>query len=171
MPKLLPSICEEEVFNAFFKEHVRPLRNYLYYKFGDDESADDVAQEAFVRLWNNCAKVTFDKAKSYLYTVATNLSTSIKRHEKVKLKYADRNKQRDRSIESPEYVILEKEFMEKLTNSIASLPEKQREAFLMSRVEKKTYKEIAEVAGVSVKAIEKLMHKALVKLRKEIGNV
>ena len=36
---------------------------------------------------------------------------------------------------------------------------------------KKTYKEIAELSGVSVKAIEKLMHKALLKLRTEIENI
>ena len=74
-------------------------------------------------------------------------------------------------IESPEYLILEKEFMEKLSDAIAQLPDKQREVFLLNRVEKKTYKEIAEMSGVSVKAVEKSMHKALVKLREKIGNV
>ena len=171
MPKILPSICDESVFSAFFEEHARSLRNYLYYKFGDEESAEDVAQESFVRLWNNCSKVPFEKAKSYVYTIATNLSTSIKRHEKVQLKYQERNKLHDRSNESPEFLVLEQEFMEKLNNAISKLPDKQREAFLMSRVEKKTYKEIAEIARVSIKAIEKLMHKALVKMRKEIGDV
>jgi len=61
--------------------------------------------------------------------------------------------------------------MEKLKSAIAELPDRQREVFLLSRIDKKTYKEIAELSGVSVKAIEKLMHKALVVLRKKIGNV
>jgi len=61
--------------------------------------------------------------------------------------------------------------MVKLENAISSLPERQREVFLLNRIEKKTYKEIAELSGVSVKAIEKLIHKALLKLRTEIENI
>ena len=173
MPKLKNSICEEEVFEPFFRKHAKMLRNYLYYKFGDEDQAEDVVQETFVKLWNNCTKVPLEKAKSYIYTVATNLSTSIKRHDKVKLKYEAHfiSENKDRTHESPEFLTLEKEFMDKLTGAIASLPERQREAYLLNRVEKKTYNEIAEIMEVSVKAIEKLMHKALLKLRDEIGDI
>lgn len=164
-------LCNEHQFDTFYGTHVRALRNFIYYKFGDAEQADDVVQESFIRLWNNCAKVSMDTAKSFLYRIAINLSTSLKRSEKVQLKYEERAVKQDHDIESPEFVILEKEFMQKLTDAIASLPEKQREVFLMNRVEKMTYKEIAELSGVSVKAIEKSMHKALVKLRKLIGDV
>ncbi|MEM9338394.1 MAG: sigma-70 family RNA polymerase sigma factor, partial [Bacteroidota bacterium] len=125
------------------------------------------------KLWNNCKEVSLEKAKSYLFTVATNLQISLKRHEQVKLKYKERVMMTSsvEKSESPEEVLLGKEYMDKLMGAISSLPEKQRETFLLNRVEKKTYREIAEISGVSVKAIEKLMHKALSKLRKEIGDV
>ncbi|WP_317250361.1 RNA polymerase sigma factor [Aquimarina acroporae] len=167
------STCNEKVFDEFFKSHSKLLRNYIYYKFGDLDQAEDIVQDAFIKLWNNCSKVTVDKAKSYLYTVATNLGISITRHQKVKFKYQDYVTQRntDVNIESPEFIALEKEYMEKLKNAIAALPERQREVFLLSRIDKKTYREIAELSGVSVKAIEKLMHKALLTLRKTIGNI
>jgi RNA polymerase sigma-70 factor (ECF subfamily) len=61
--------------------------------------------------------------------------------------------------------------MTKLENAISSLPERQREVFLLNRIEKKTFREIAELSNVSVKAIEKLMHKALIKLRTQINNI
>ncbi len=167
------STCNEQAFDQFFKSHSKLLRNYVYYKFGDLDQAEDIVQDAFIKLWNNCSKVTLDKAKSYIYTVATNLGISIARHQKVKFKYQDYITQRksDMHHESPEFIALEKEYMEKLKRAIAELPERQREVFLLSRIDKKTYKEIAELSGVSVKAIEKLMHKALVVLRKKIGNV
>lgn len=173
MPKLKNSICNEEIYESFFHTHARMLRNYIYYKFGDEDQAEDVVQETFVKLWNNCGKVPLEKAKSYIYTVATNLSASIKRHDKVKLKYEAHfiSEQKDRTNESPEFLTLEKEFMEKLNKAISTLPERQREAFLLNRIEKKTYNEIAEIMEVSVKAIEKLIHKALLKLRNEIGNI
>ena len=81
------------------------------------------------------------------------------------------NQKSDRTDESPEFLMLEKEYMEKLKNAISDLSERQREVFLLSRIDKKTYKEIAEMSNVSVKAIEKLMHKALMALREKIGNV
>ncbi len=165
--------CNEQAFDQFFKSHAKLLRNYIYYKFGDMQQAEDIVQDTFIKLWNNCSNVTLDKAKSYVYTVATNLGISVVRHQKVKFKYKDYiiNRRNDTNNESPEFIAIEKEYMEQLKSAIAALPERQREVFLLSRIDKKTYKEIAELSGVSVKAIEKLMHKALVALRKKIGNV
>lgn len=171
MPNRKDPLCEEARFDAFYREHVRSLRSFIYYKFGDADQSDDVVQESFIRLWKNCAKVTMETARSFLYKIAINLNTSLKRSEKVQLNYKEQAVKMEFDGESPEYVLLEKEFMDRLTNAIASLPDKQREVFLMNRVEKKTYKEIAELSGVSVKAIEKSMHKALLKLRDKIGDV
>ncbi|WP_424961031.1 RNA polymerase sigma factor [Ekhidna sp.] len=171
MPEQKDPLCDEAQFDAFYSDHARSLRNFIYYKFGDADQSDDVVQESFIRLWKNCAKVTMETAKGFLYKVAINLSTSFKRSEKVRLNYKEQVVRLETNQESPEYVMLEKEFMDKLTEAIASLPHRQREVFLMNRVEKKTYKEIAELSGVSVKAIEKSMHKALLKLRAKIGDV
>jgi RNA polymerase sigma-70 factor (ECF subfamily) len=61
--------------------------------------------------------------------------------------------------------------MVKLKKAISDLPIKQREVFLLSRMEKKKYKEIAEITGISIKAVEKRMSLALMALRKTIGNI
>jgi len=166
-------ICKEKSFQVFFNTHATLLRNFLYYKFGGLDDVDDIVQDSFIKLWNNCTKVTTDTAKSYLFKIAINQSTSLLRHKAVKLKHQKEVKQinHNSTNESPEYILEEKEFMVKLENAISSLPERQREVFLLNRIEKKTYREIAELSGVSVKAIEKLMHKALLKLRVEIENI
>lgn len=172
-PEKDESICEEIRFQAFFNKNAGLLRNFLYYKFGSLEEVDDVVQDAFIKLWDNCSKVTQATAKSYLFRIGINLSTSILRHHSVKLRHQKEvvSINKDTTNESPEFVLEEKEFKQKLENAIASLPERQREVYLMNRIEGKTYREIAELSGVSVKAIEKLIHKALVKLRKEIENI
>ena len=142
----------------------------MYYKCGSEQQAEDIVQDAFIKLWKNCAKVIFTKAKSYLYTVANNMFLNEVAHQKVILKY---KKQMPSSIsnETPEFVLRQKEFQEKLQRTIAKLPDGQREVFLLNRIDKKTYVEIAEIIGLSVKAVEKRMHKALILLRKEIGNI
>lgn len=167
------NICQEKSFQAFFNSNATLLRNFLYYKYGGLNEIDDIVQDAFIKLWHNCSKVTKVTAKSYLFKIAINQSTSLLRHNTVKLKHQKEVKHINRSItnQSPEFILEEKEFQIKLENAISALPDRQREVFLLNRIEKKTYREIAELSNVSVKAIEKLMHKALLKLRHDIKNI
>ena len=166
-----PNICQEITFASFFKSHARSLKNYLLFKFGNEEQAEDVTQEAFIKLWENCKSVPLEKAKSYLYTIANNTTLNHIAHQKVVLEYSKKNVPVHATSESPEYIMEEEQFKIKLQNAIANLTEAQRTAFLLHRVEGKKYYEIAEILDISVKAVEKRIHLALVELRKEIDNL
>lgn len=161
------SVCEQSVFENVFNLYSKTLRNFIYFKCGDADQADDLVQDAYVKLWNNCAKVSFEKAKSYLYTVANNAFLNEVAHKKVVLKH-QKSVTNVATHENPEFIYREKEFQKELDKAIANLSEKQREVFLLNRIEKKKYREIAEMLGISVKAVEKRMHGALVSLRSEI---
>lgn len=161
-------ICEELLFSVFFKANVKSLRNYLYFKFGNEEKANDITQDSFIKLWENCKNVPLEKAKSYLYTIANNASLNEIAHQKVVLKYAQNNINKDRNHLSPEFLIEEEEFKQKLEKAISELTEAQRTAFLLHRIEGKKYHEIAVMLEISVKAVEKRIHGALVTLRTEI---
>lgn len=166
----MSNVCEDHVFSKVFKAHSKTVFNYIFYKFGNEEKAHDAVQEAFVKLWQNCAKVSPDKAKSYVYTVANNLYLNVIKAEKVRLKHADRHV-KDRTNESPEFLMEEKEYKDKLDNALNALPENQRTTFLLNRIDGKKYAEIAEMEGVSIKAIEKRMHLALKSLREHIDGI
>jgi RNA polymerase sigma-70 factor (family 1) len=161
------SICEPKVFEKVFDAHSEGLRNYLYYKSGDMDMAEDLVQESFVKLWKSCAKVSVLKAKSFLFTVGSNLFLNVVAHKKVVLNHQKQTPKQYTS-ETPEFILEEKEFMKKLQDAIADLSEKQREVFLLNRIDKKTYTEIAEIVGISVKAVEKRMSLALKSLREKI---
>ena len=167
----LTGICEEIVFANFFKSQAKSLRNYLFYKYGNEDQADDITQEAFIKLWENCGKVPLDKAKSFLYTVANNTTLNQIAHSKVVLEYSKNNAPTGTTPESPEYLMEEDQFKVKLQNAIAGLTEGQRTAFLLHRIDGKKYHEIAEILGISVKAVEKRIHLALLELRKEIDGI
>lgn len=162
------SICEELVFSVFFKANVKSLRNYLYFKFGNEEKAYDITQDSFIKLWENCKNVPLEKAKSYLYTIANNASLNEIAHQKVVLKYTLSNANKDNTNLSPEFLMEEEEFKQKLEKAIEKLTETQRTAFLLHRIERKKYHEIAIMLEISVKAVEKRIHGALVTLRAEI---
>lgn len=168
LKKNQPNTCDEIVFSSFFKSHIKALRNFLFYKFGNKDQAEDIAQEAFMKLWQNCSSVPIEKAKSYIYTIANNSTLNEIAHQKVVLRYEKNFTTLDKTNESPEYILEEKQFQHKLLEAIGNLNEKQRVAFLMHRIDKKKYSEIALELNISVKAVEKRIHLALLSLRKEI---
>jgi RNA polymerase sigma-70 factor (ECF subfamily) len=159
------NLCKEENFKAVFMEQSEGLRNFMVYKTKSYQQAEDIVQEAFSKMWENCAKVVLDKAKSYLFTVANNLFLNQAKHQKVVLKFEQRG-HTQRTDEDPAFLLEEQEFKTRLEKAINDLPEGQREVFLMNRLDKMKYREIAEALNISVKAVEKRMHKALLALRK-----
>lgn len=141
----------------------------MYYKCGNLDQAEDLVQNAFVELWKRCADVLFAKAKSYIYRACNNSFLNELAHKKVKLRFERSALKNDFNQESPDYLMELDEFKERLETAISDLPIKEREVFLLSRIDKKTYKEIAEITGVTVKAIERRMSKALLQLRSTLG--
>ncbi|MCX7548688.1 sigma-70 family RNA polymerase sigma factor [Xanthomarina sp. F1114] len=171
MPKdLNDHICNEQLFEKLFKTHGKNLHDFLYYKFGSHLNPQDKVQEAFIKLWENCKKVTPSKAKSYLFTVANNLMLNEVAHQKVVLRHQE-TKPKSSTNETPQFVLEESEYMEKLQKAISNLTEAQRVAFLLNRIEGKKHKEIAALLDISTKAVEKRIYGALKQLRKEIDGI
>lgn len=164
------NICEEKLFESLFRKHSKNLHDFLYYKFGEQLNPQDKVQEAFIKLWQNCSKIAPPKAKSFLFTTANNLMLNAVAHQKVVLKY-NKLPHKHSTNESPEFVLQEKQYNEKLQNALLNLTEAQRVAFLMNRVEGKRFKEIAVLLDLSTKAVEKRIYGALKKLRKEIDEL
>ncbi|MBU2915373.1 RNA polymerase sigma factor [Reichenbachiella agariperforans] len=166
------SVCEEQVFIHIHQEQSVPLRNFLYYRFGSLEKAQDCAQESFVRLWENCSKVAFEKAKSYLFTIANRIFLDDVSHQKVVLKFEKHESMSSIQMEhNPEYVYRESEFKSQLETAVSSLPDKQRTVFLMSRIDKIPNKEIAETLDISIKTVEKHMTSALKSLKEQLDEL
>ncbi len=164
------NICDSKVFDTIFNTHAKNLKRFLYFKYNDMETAKDVMQESFIKLWNNCGKVEYIKAKAYLYKIANNAFLDIKRHQNVVYKH-QKSFVNYNTPENPEFLMIEEEFLSKIERTIAELPEKDRQVFLLSRMEKKKYREIAQLLDISIKTVEKRMHNALIVIRKEIGNI
>jgi len=161
----MKGVCKETLYQSIFYAHAEKLRNFIFYKSGNMALAEDLVQEAFGKLWENCAKVEEEKAKSYLFTVANNLFLNKVAHQKVVLKFEGEPRP-NKDEQSPQYLLEEAEFKKQLEDAITALPEDQRIVFLMNRIDKKKYREIAEILSISIKTVEKRMHLALGQLRK-----
>lgn len=161
----LSDTCKESTYKQVFFSESEKLRNFIYYKCGNNEQSRDLVQEAFSKLWENCKKVPPEKAKSYLFTVANNLFLNQVARKKVKLRF-ESERQESTEHQSPQFLLEEKEFKARLEEAISSLPEDQRTIFLMNRIDKLKYREIATSMDISIKTVEKKMHLALKALRK-----
>lgn len=154
-------------FKQIFDTYYESIRNFTYYKIGDMDVAEDLAQEAFLKLWEKRDEVKEKTVKTLLYTIANNLAINHLKHGNVVFNFAVNYQGRD-SYESPDFELEMKEFDQKLQQAIGSIPEKSREVFLMNRIEGLTYNDIAERLEISVKTVEKRMRKALDLLRSSI---
>jgi RNA polymerase sigma-70 factor (ECF subfamily) len=154
-------------FEQIFQTHYEAIRNYIYYKSGDILEAEDIAQESFLKIWEKRETIIPDSMRSLLYTIAGNIFLNRRQHRRVELKFALQHG-RDESYSSPEYALEMKEFNEKLQNALSELTEKNRTVFLMHRIDRMTYQDIAKSLNISVKAVEKRMNKALSYLRKKL---
>ena len=168
--KLHDSVCDEHLFTSIYNKYIQDLNDFLYYKYGSLLGPEDKAQEAFIKLWKNCAKVSSDKAKSFLFTVANNLILNEIKHQKVVLKH-QAIKTNASDNESPEFVLEHKQYLEKYQKALENLSEVQRVAFLLNRVEGKKHGEIAEMLGITLRAARKRIYSAVENLRKEIDGI
>ena len=163
-------VCKESVFDELFRKYSRDLHNFLYYKFGADNNPKDLVQEAFLKLWDNCKKVTPDKARSFLFTVANNKMLNEISKKNTALDYST-STPKSHTQESPQYIMEEKEYMDRLNAALQSLTEEQRVTFMLNRVEGKKHQEIADMLGISRKAVEKRIYKALSIIQEQIGKI
>lgn len=162
----MPGIDKSE-FIGTFRQMYEPVRNFVYYKTGDIELADDIAQDTFAKVWEMKNKIRIKTVKSLLFKIAGNLSKNQLEQKQVRFMFVNKYRQNSYAV-SPEFELELKEFDERLQRAIESLKDKDRIVFLMNRIDRLTYNQIADNLGLSVKAVEKRMKNALDDLKKMI---
>jgi len=154
----------QQEFKVLFENHFADVRKYVFYRSGDTDVATDIAQETFLKIWEKQNSIQPEKVKGLLYKIAGDLYISHYRKEKRSFRFFNSFVFENES-QSPEEEMTFNQLKENYSNSLEKMNEKQRTVFLLSRAENLKYTEIAEVLGISVKAVEKRMKNALNHLR------
>ncbi|MCB1148100.1 MAG: RNA polymerase sigma-70 factor, partial [Leptospiraceae bacterium] len=155
-------------FRDVFSQYIQAIRNFLYFKTGSQEMAEDLAQDTFVKLWENRKGIDKRTVKAYLYTIANNLAINQLKRNQLNFKFQNQVFEYSEKA-NPQFLMEMKEYEQKLTRVLEQMPEGSREVFLMNRLEDLKYREIAENLGISVKAVEKRMSKALQIIREKLN--
>jgi RNA polymerase sigma-70 factor (family 1) len=155
-------------FDQVFNQWYGPIRNFIYYKIGDVQAAEDLAQDTFLKIWEVRDTINLETVKSLAYTIANNLTLNKIKRGTVAFKFIN-NYQPQQFSTAPDFEMEMKEFDRQLQTALAELDERNRTVFLMNRIDEMTYNQIAEHLGLTTKAIEKRMEKALAHLRKRVS--
>ena len=144
--------------------HFAQVRNYVFFRSGNIEVATDITQETFLKIWEKQNSIQISKVKGLLFKIANDLFVSHHRKEKRSFEFFN-HYVFEKETQSPEDELAFEQLKENYSHALDKMREKQRTVFLLSRVENLKYMEIAEMQGISVKAVEKRMKSALDHLR------
>jgi RNA polymerase sigma-70 factor (ECF subfamily) len=163
------SLNLEERIVRLYDELREPLYRYLLCLGLVAEEVEEVIQEAFLRLYKHLhGGGREDNLRSWLYRVAHNLSVNrTKSRQYLAVTSPERWHQLTVSTSDPapgpEEILLEKEKMTRLHNSIAALSELQRNCVYL-RIEGFRYREIAAILGVGIPTVSESLRRAIVTL-------
>ena len=148
-------------FKSLYYKYYEPLYRYIFYRTRSIELTKDLLQDVFTRLWLNRKKVNPAKSlKSYIYSITSNLVIDYYRKKSSRIKF------KNESFFAQ--VIGSDDAMEdkiSLQGAVSKLNARLKDVFVLNRYEGFTYKEIADIQGISIKTVEKRMSKALKYLR------
>jgi RNA polymerase sigma-70 factor (ECF subfamily) len=170
---------DEASFDLLLQKYRSPLVNFLFRMVRDRATAEDLAQEVFLRVYRARAQYSPSaKFTTWLFRIATNLALNSVRD--------NRHRQMDVSIDVPadedeapmqlpsrdmriDEHMVERDRSEFIRKTIAALPEKQRVAVLLHKYEEMDYADIAKILDCSESALKSLLFRAYETLRVQLA--
>ncbi len=153
---------DSEAFKRLYYKYFKPLIRFAWYRLYSMETVQDLVQETFLKVWIN--RQHLDPAKSikaYLYKTLTNLIinyTKLHSSQTISLESLAESK----SLNDGSKLELKLD----IQDAVNRLPQKIKTVYMLSRYERFSYAEIAEICKISQKTVENRMSKAFNILRK-----
>jgi RNA polymerase sigma-70 factor (ECF subfamily) len=159
-----------KAFEVLFRTFYGELCNYAYQYFRDKDTAEEIVQDLFYKLWEKKEMLIIrSSVRSYLYKSVYNNAMMLIREKKVR---KTTNTLPENSEMPPGYMPdqqLETIELDRVVEStLSAMPKKVRRIFEMSRFEGLKYKEIADKLLISIKTVEANMGKALKLFRENL---
>ncbi len=176
----------KRAFDALVLRYQDRIFNLCYRMLGDYDEANDCAQEAFIKAYNNISSFKFKSSFStWLYRIAVNTCknniSSLASRMKRKMVRLDNPRRSDDDEEghieisdessNPAEVFEKKEGEMMVQRAIETLPAKQRMLVVLRDIEGKTYEEIADITGFKQGTVKSKLSRARQELRDKLRGV
>ncbi len=168
---------DRAAFAALVRKHKGPLFNFALRQLRMRQTAEDVVQEAFVRVVQNAADFKHEaRFSTWLYTIARNLCIdhlrkgALRKHPSLDARTSQDEgptlgEQTADTRANVEREATSDELRQRIAGAVETLPDDQREVFLMREVANLPFKEIADITGVPENTVKSRMRYALERLQ------
>ena len=167
-------------FNELVKLYANRVINTCYKFLLDKEDAEDISQDVFIEVFQSIKTFRGDsKLSTWIYRIAVtkSLDELKKRNRKKRITSLGKILHLDDVANwvsggtMPDKTLQEKEKMKEVMRALNSLPDNQRVAFTLSKIEGYTNPEIAEIMKTTTIAVESLVYRAKKKVSNELENI
>jgi RNA polymerase sigma-70 factor, ECF subfamily len=176
---------KEKAYRELLDRYQRPVFSLIYRMVRDRELAEDLAQETFVKVFNNIGSYNPEyKFSSWIFKIASNLSIDTLRKKQPVTVSLDgsRNASSPDEIEStritiasedenPEELLEAKQLGQQIESAIAELRVEYRTAVVLRHVEGRSYEEIAEIMEVPLGTVKTYIHRARGELKERLAHL
>jgi RNA polymerase sigma-70 factor (ECF subfamily) len=160
---------DKNAYEQLYKLYFPRLYAFSFKIINDGNLAKDLVQNVFIKIWESPASVNIDNPESFIYQMVRNACLNYIRHikvvdnlkSKVKDHYLGEELYYIDMVGDKPYILIEKELEGRIIDVMNSLPEKCLAVFRLSRIDGLKNREIADQLGISLKAVEKHISKAL----------
>ena len=162
-----------EEYARIVEKYSKPIYNLVIRLTGQNQDTDDLTQEIFIKVYESLSR--FDQNKRFfpwLYTIALNVIRNYKKKAKKEPTLNLENQDADtasRSLSRPDLIVSRKQLTERLNQYIQGLPESLQEAIVLRYYQDCSFKEVADVLGVSLSAAKMRVYRGLKALAERIG--
>lgn len=170
----------EDAFRILVEQYQNRVFNTCLGFVQNTEDAEEVAQDVFIEVYRSVGSFRGDsKLSTWIYRIATTKSLELIRKQKRKKRFAflqslggsdSYETNQIASFEHPGVILENKENAKVLFNAIQQLPENQRIAFTLHKIEGLPYQEISEIMQASLSSVESMMFRARKNLQKSLKN-
>lgn len=170
----------DTALNDLMERHATPVFRFLFRMLGNEDDANDLAQETFVRVFRSCKSFrTNEKFSTWLFTIAANLGKNHfrwrSRHPNVSIEGETETGQSigdalPANSPSPRDETLTAERAEAVRAAVRHLPEDFREAIILCEWEERSVADAASVLKTTPKAVESRLYRARQLLRERLKN-
>lgn len=169
---------EEAAFRAVLSRYQRPVLDFVYRMVGDADTAQDVAQEVFFRVWRGIGRYKHRRNAAFstwLFQIARHVCIDVIRRRTRDPLYSavtvPHALERSPSPDSVPNNVSAREIGTRVAAAVTSLPEDQRVVVALAEYEGMSYREIAAVMRCSVKSVEARLYRARQTLKRNLRDL